>query len=618
MIFGSLQIYKSTQRYLKNLLKKSLLKSRFNFSSFLTIFLTIILTFGCIPVVSAQFSLDDLSSDSNHFPPPNVSRYGGIETTPIKSTIDGKNLFVIASRTVLDRASLREGEVPVEIRAQLISANLNRAIHEFTDTKSLQVVIAKLNNLTILEVVDKNNSLPLRILTVTGIDAEYHLKNKQELAAEWKNILTEELLQARKLFSPTLVLQRLGQAFSIFLGMLIASGLVWILQRWVNSQRKSLKAQQESVASVDTGVGENSPENEILSSTEAAIAGQSTENETIARMRSHFLSKIREQFTLKRKLSLNTSLKWLFIWLQIIIWYFGIVWIIWVVPVLMQLRFWVIGTPIQILLVLLIISFAIRIVDAIIIRVTNVWRNHEFLSIGEVKRKTLRITTISNALIGLANTVLIIFGLLRILNIIGVPTGSILALGAFVGFAITFGSQSLVKDLVNGCLILLEDQFAVGDVITLGDVSGLVENMNLCVTQLRDGEGSLITIPNSLINQVKNLTRTWSRVDFGIEIAYDADLKKALAVLNKIVLQMYNESEWQEKIIAPPEVLGVDNIAHSGMLIKVWIKTAPLEQWSVGREFRFRVRMAFEEYGIEIGKPQRITYNTSLNNHKQL
>ena len=123
-----------------------------------------------------------------------------------------------------------------------------------------------------------------------------------------------------------------------------------------------------------------------------------------------------------------------------------------------------------------------------------------------------------------------------------------------------------------------------------------------------DREGRLITIPNSSIARVENLTRTWSRVDFTIEVAYDTDIKQALAVIHDVAQQMYAEPEWHNLMPESPEVLGVDNISHAGMLIRVWLKTQPLQQWTVGREFRLRVRVALAEHGIRIGTPQQVIW----------
>jgi small-conductance mechanosensitive channel len=235
-----------------------------------------------------------------------------------------------------------------------------------------------------------------------------------------------------------------------------------------------------------------------------------------------------------------------------------------------------------------------------------------YLSFGQVQRRALRTETISRALQGMATVILFTIGILWTLNALKLPTESVLAGGAILGLAISFGSQSLVKDVVNGCLILMEDQFAVGDVIDLGHVAGEVETLNLRVTQLRNVEGRLITIPNSAITEVQNLTRLWSRVDFTIEVAYDNDPQHVLSLLDSLAQQMYTEPAWCEHIAAPPEILGIDTLSHSGMLIRVWIKTAPAQQWAVGREFRLRVRQAFAEHGIQPGRPQRVTYNAPL------
>ena len=149
------------------------------------------------------------------------------------------------------------------------------------------------------------------------------------------------------------------------------------------------------------------------------------------------------------------------------------------------------------------------------------------------------------------------------------------------------------------------------DLVRIGKESGLVENLNLRVTQLRNSEGQLITIPNSNITDVSNLTRLWSRVDFSIVVDYNNDPKHVLKVLHQVSQQMYHESEWRDRLLEQPEVLGIDDLSHTGMLVRVWLKTVPMQQWSVGREFRLRVRQAFEINHIQIGIPQSITYSTN-------
>ncbi|MDY7023064.1 MAG: mechanosensitive ion channel, partial [Cyanobacteriota bacterium] len=137
--------------------------------------------------------------------------------------------------------------------------------------------------------------------------------------------------------------------------------------------------------------------------------------------------------------------------------------------------------------------------------------------------------------------------------------------------------------------------------------------MNLYMTHLRGDEGRLISIPNGNIDVVQNLTKEWSRVDFKIEIAYDTDVKRALEVIHHVSEEMRSESQWQDLILEPASILGVDGITHNGILIQVWIKTQPIQQWAVGREFRLRIKLAFDREGIAIGIPQRLLWHHEEN-----
>ena len=129
--------------------------------------------------------------------------------------------------------------------------------------------------------------------------------------------------------------------------------------------------------------------------------------------------------------------------------------------------------------------------------------------------------------------------------------------------------------------------------------------VTLRVTQLRDNEGQLITIPNSTITVVRNLSKDWSRVDLAIDLAYGTNPDHALDVIRRLTQEMYQDPEWNSKLPDPPEVLGIDALGHSGMLIRVWIKTLPLQQWVVAREFRRRLTLVLDQEGLAIGVPQQ-------------
>ncbi|MEH2336982.1 mechanosensitive ion channel family protein [Nostoc sp.] len=438
-------------------------------------------------------------------------------------------------------------------------------------------------------------------MTVTEPDADYHGKTLEELAQDWQKILQAEVERINRLFSHKVLLQRIWQALQISIGLLLGSVVLWLLRRTLIRKHTALQVRhQEHIAAVKQDVVKRSEVETSTTIHTIETSEKKTEPDTIADGRSHFLEMIQHQFSLKRQLGIYSLLTLLLFWAFILMWYIGIVVIMFRVPYLM--RWWTeaVARPLALLIVWFFITLVIRIGKTLIDRLTDVWITHPSLPLSETQRIALRAATVSGALKGLITFVFITLGILQSLNIFNMPTSSILAGGAVIGIAISLGSQGLIKDLVNGCLILMEDQFAVGDVIEIGDKSGLVENLNLRVTQLRNDEGKLITIPNSNITNVSNLTRLWSRVDFSIVVAYENDPKQVLEILKQVCKQLYSEVEWRDRLLESPQVLGIDDLSHMGMLVRVWIKTAPMEQWSVGREFRLRVRQAFEANNIQI------------------
>ena len=256
----------------------------------------------------------------------------------------------------------------------------------------------------------------------------------------------------------------------------------------------------------------------------------------------------------------------------------------------------------------MVISIVDIVVDFVSDRYLHQWAKYAELEDPSSNRYALRVSTYSLAIKGATTTMLITLGIYLTILAFGINP-SVLASAGVAAVVVAFLSRNLLEDMLNGALILWTDRYAVGDVIKVGDIIGLVENMNLYTTQIRGAEGRLVTIPNGQILIVENLTKDWSRVDFTIEIAHNADVGKALEILQHVSEQMRSEEPWNERILEPASILGVDQVTHAGILIQVWIKTQPIQQFSVGREFRLRIKQAFDEAGIALGIPQReITY----------
>ncbi len=204
--------------------------------------------------------------------------------------------------------------------------------------------------------------------------------------------------------------------------------------------------------------------------------------------------------------------------------------------------------------------------------------------------------------------VLIVVTALMVLAELDVNIGPLLAGAGVLGLAIGFGSQKLVQDVITGVFILLEDQIAEGDVVNVGGKAGLVEAVSIRTLRLRDLKGTVHTIPFSAIDSVSNLTKDFSFSMFEVGIAYREDVDEVMNVLREIGADLQQDSEYGAQILEPLEVLGVDAFADSAVVIKARIKTAPVKQWWVGREFNRRMKKKFDELDIEIPFPHQTLY----------
>jgi small conductance mechanosensitive channel len=197
---------------------------------------------------------------------------------------------------------------------------------------------------------------------------------------------------------------------------------------------------------------------------------------------------------------------------------------------------------------------------------------------------------------------------LTVISELGINISALLAGAGLAGVAIGFGAQSLVRDILAGVVIMLEDQYDVGDVVQIAGVNGVVEDFNLRRTVLRDLDLVAHTIPNGEIRTTSNFTKERSRVNLNIEVAYKEDLDHCIAVLNRVGQEMKEDPSWGPFMKEPLQVLRVESFGESGIAIKVLGETLPMKQWDVAGEYRRRVKQAFDKEGIEIPFPHRTIY----------
>ncbi len=201
---------------------------------------------------------------------------------------------------------------------------------------------------------------------------------------------------------------------------------------------------------------------------------------------------------------------------------------------------------------------------------------------------------------------LIFIAALMILGELGIQLGPLLATAGIGALAIGFGAQSLVKDVISGFFIIFENQYRIGDVIEVAGVSGLVESVSLRKTVLRDLQGRVHTIPNGEIKVVSNLSKEWSRSVLDLGISYREDVDQIVELLAQIGKELESEEPFKDAILEPLQILGVERFDESQMVIRMMVKTAPLRQWEVGRELRRRIKIRFDERGIQLPYPHRV------------
>ena len=219
-----------------------------------------------------------------------------------------------------------------------------------------------------------------------------------------------------------------------------------------------------------------------------------------------------------------------------------------------------------------------------------------------------RADTLTQVIRDLARVVILGVGGMMVLSEVGVDLKPLLAAAGLGGLAIGFGAQSLVKDVISGFFILLEDSVRVGDVVEIAGVGGLVEEVKLRTIVLRDESGSIHVIPNGNINTVKNMTQLYSYYVFNIGVAYRENVDEVMALLKDIAEELRQDAEFADDILDPLEMWGVDRFADSAVIIKCRIKTKPIQQWRIGREMNRRIKNTFDAKGIEMPFPHQTIY----------
>ena len=274
-----------------------------------------------------------------------------------------------------------------------------------------------------------------------------------------------------------------------------------------------------------------------------------------------------------------------------------------ITPALEVVGGWLLEHGILILIIILLSYLTYRVTKAVVPRLVE--RSVRVRGKGRRAREELakRSHTLSSFLTGIIGTAIVIVAIFMVLSEVGIDITPLLAGAGVIGIAIGFGAQSLIRDFLSGLFIILEDQYSKGDVVQIAGIWGLVEEVNLRRTVMRDLDGAVHSIPNGEIKTASNYTKEWSRVNLNIPVAYGEDLDQVTEVINRVGKELAEDKFFGPMITGAPKVLRVDNFGDSAIEIKVLGETKPIMQWDVMGELRKRIKKTFDEEGIEIPWP---------------
>jgi len=270
---------------------------------------------------------------------------------------------------------------------------------------------------------------------------------------------------------------------------------------------------------------------------------------------------------------------------------------------------WLINELPGLLIALVLFFLAFKIIDFSLKKLKRTLLNraekNDKLDSAEAEKRILTLTSIIH---GLIKIILWVIFVMIILQKLGINIAPVLAGAGIIGLAVGFGAQELVRDFISGFFIILENHIRSGDVAIINGTGGLVEKIDFRTTTLRDFSGVVHIFQNGKISDISNMTKDWSAMVFDIGVAYKENPQVVMDLMKQVGDELQNDPEFKDKIIEPMEIFGLDKFADSAIIIKARIKTKPIQQWTVGREYRKRIKDAFDQHNIEIPFPHTTVY----------
>ncbi|BFM38318.1 unknown protein [Synechocystis sp. LKSZ1] len=550
--------------------------------------------------------------------------------------LDGVPLFLVALPASTMAPAKKDEFQPIRSRVKRIENKLQEVLKRGFDPQSLRVYPSVLNGQTVILAADDKTLQPRILGTVTEADAELHAQSVEDLANQAAEITRQALIKAQAERQPQALWDSALLALRILALITVISCVISWIYQWLGHRVQVLKTllSQAKVVADDESIVPSTFSPQLTNQSFLLKLGDRLALAIyffLIRLRGRFLStnlqgktdnifgldqllypdhqaiRFEELKTLTtQRIRILIFLRRLLLLLQSFVWLRGSATLLLLFPYSRPWGAQLAGVPLTLVLIWLSILILAKVTELLIDKSLLAWgEDLKLLQASKNSRQALRLPTIASALKGVSSFFYVSVGVILSLTVFEIPITPILTGAGIIGFAISFGSQNLIKDLIAGLTALINDSYATGDYVILGLHEGLIEDMNLFVTRLRSANGDLITIPNGAITTVCNQTKDWSRVDYSIQVSYDADIKQALNLLKEIADQLYHDPQWHPVILDQPDLKGIENISHQGITLRIWLKTKPGAQWDVGRELRLRIKVAFEQEGIAIGIPKQ-------------
>ena len=535
------------------------------------------------PVRSQLINLPEALQQEQSF---DRTQVGNLDVAQIK--LDGQVLFSVATPTA-NKLS-KNSTSAIERRVKAIQFHLSDIVKRGFDPDTLKVTKSKLNNKTILVASDKDWG-PRNILTVTINDVELDEPGSiDEIAQKWAKVIKEALLKAQEQRQPEYQKQQIPFVLGILAVMMVGSFGIRKLQKIRGAIRQRLEQYQRKLEAAESDPSDL---------TSSPTPKDENSLQPFKEQRRFKFSRYLPQLTLEQQISVNLILRRILMTAQIIIWFGGMAIIFHLFPQTRAGGDWLLRFPLAYICIPLGIALLKSVVDTLLrwyIRVQVDQIKEE--GGGDVRLRS-RALSILSVLEELTAYLAIALGFLLFFYVIKALQIALIAIAV-----IAFVSQNTLQDFLQTFFLLSEDQYALGDWIQIGDMTGKVEKISMRASQVRSRCGDLFTIPHASFNEVTNFSHGYSGINLFIDVAYKTNLDRAIAVIDQVAKGMQQDSVWGKYIIAS-QMKGVENFGDNSITIRLILKTDAGQQWDVGREYRRRLKPAFDKAGIEIPFPQR-------------